>query len=99
MPRKYEPAWAKLKRNAKVSEYQNTGTNGTIKFQVTTSSYVEVISKHASTAIRGMQKEKYQDAAFRRKYPNAVLTSTIDTNTGFVTIILELNTTASLDDL
>ncbi len=98
-PRKYQPAWDKLKRNAKVSEYQGTGTIGTIKIQVTTSTYVEVISKHASTAIRGLQKEKYQDGTFRRKYPRAVLTSTIDMNTGYVTMMLDLNCSASLADL
>jgi hypothetical protein len=97
--RKYEPAWKKLKANARTSEYQGTGTSGSIMLQVTTSTNVEVVSKHAATAIRGLQKEKYQDGAFRRKYPNALLTSKIDMNTGYVTIMLDLNCTASLADL
>lgn len=82
--RKYERSWNILK-DKKV-----------ILAQVTTSEDKRVLLKHASTFIRGVQKEKYQDVIFRRRYPDAVVVSTINYETKQVRVELVLNSYKSV---
>ena len=99
MARKYEPSWVKLKKNAEANKFNTTNQEGKIMLQITTSTNPKVINAHASTAIRGVQKEKYLDGAFRRKYSDALLTSSINLDNGMVTITLDLNDYSSLADI
>lgn len=93
MARKYEEGWKILKHGVVNS------TTATVRIQVSLSKSEQVIRKHASTAIRGMQKEKYNDANFRRQYAEAQLTSEIDFDTGTVTLTLNVNADTSLADI
>lgn len=85
--RKYQKAWALTKANNKIIA------------QVSTSNDPKVVSKFALTFIRGLQKEKYLDVAFKRQYPNAELSSTVTYDKGQVTVVLSLNDPITLEDI
>ena len=86
LKRKYYESWKHLKQSF------------IIKAQLTTSDSANTIKRFSRTFIRGVQKEKYQDTAFRVKYPNAELTSDIDLSTGIVTIKLDRNDYTFLEE-
>ena len=85
--RKYEASWKILK------------SNKVIKVQVSTSTNEVVIKKHSKCFTRAIQKEKYQDIEFRREFPNALITSSLDSSIATLTLTLTTNEPCSLEDL
>lgn len=85
--RRYGKAWALLK------------THGTVRIEVTNSTNPSVFENHVSTIIRGIQKEKYLDVAFKRKYPDAKITTTQIPSERIVQFTLQLNDLSGLEEL
>lgn len=66
--RTYEEPWTVLRDTGKVT------------MQVVGSTNEAVIAKHAKTYRKAIQKEKFRDENFRKKYPSAYISSEIEGN-------------------
>lgn len=75
--RKYEDLWNIIKES------------DSVKVQLTSSTVQSVIDQHYKTVKKAVTKEKYIDDNFKRKYPFAVLNSSLEGNV--IKFTLELN--------
>ncbi len=96
--RMYERAW-KLLKNGTAYNPAIVSTSNKVILEVSKSGVEDTIKKRARTCSKGIQKEKYNDANFRRRFPKAALSTEINYSKGTLTVVLNLNTETSLADL
>lgn len=77
-PRKYDEVWNTLK-TSKIVSMIPTQTKDKDRFK-----------KFIYACRKGVQKAKYEDVNFRKKYPDAQISSSVDFETNKITFTLDL---------